>query len=143
MAPSGNSAMIVTASLPACSLPAAAPSLLRVAVPNFSVSSENITRTPRGAVENGTKPTLTASGIGKSSKIKAVAGSGTRRAVSKCFLFGCAALRQEHGPGHYDLSAAALPSVGSGWAATSHELLTISRGCLGAAILLTDQRDGS
>src|SRR3981081_2423357 len=47
---------------------AAAPSALPVAVPNFNVSSQNMTRTPRGAVENGTKPTLTASDIGKSSK---------------------------------------------------------------------------
>ena len=47
---------------------AAAPSTLRVAGPNFSASSQNTTRMPRGAVENGTKPTLTASDIGKSSK---------------------------------------------------------------------------
>src|ERR1700687_2740898 len=60
-------------------------------------------------------------------------------------MFSSAAIyfRQEQGLGHYDLSAAALPSVGSGPKATSHELLTISQGCHGAAILLTDQRDGS
>src|SRR5882757_2641015 len=130
MAPAGNSAMMVTTSLPGRSLPAAAPPSLRkslalrsdalpvpttisrlaltpsgarkssveallplnwlaaaarliiaaagpnallVAGPNFSVSSQNTTRIPRGALENGTKPTLTASGIGKSSKIRAVA----------------------------------------------------------------------
>src|SRR5882757_5085245 len=44
---------------------AADPSALRVAAPNFSVSSQNTTRTPRDAAENGTKPTLTASDIGK------------------------------------------------------------------------------
>src|SRR6266436_4323470 len=143
MAPSGNSAMIVTASLPACSLPAAAPpslrkslsliaeslpapttirretlrpfgarrssvdpllplnrlvsaarltrsaaapSLLRVAVPNFSVSSENITRTPRGPVENGIKPAgrwrcdqrgSLSSGIGRQPQFR-IAGRGDR-----------------------------------------------------------------
>src|SRR3954471_4135356 len=43
---------------------AAGPSALRVAAPNFSASSQNTTRTPRDAAENGTKPTLTASDIG-------------------------------------------------------------------------------
>src|SRR5882757_11436162 len=43
---------------------AAGPSALLVAGPNFSASSQNTTRISRGALENGTKPTLTASGIG-------------------------------------------------------------------------------
>src|ERR1700716_3484428 len=49
---------------------AAAPSAFRVAAPNFSASSQNTTRTPRDAAENGTKPTLTASDMGKSSRIQ-------------------------------------------------------------------------
>src|SRR5258706_6491539 len=53
---------------------AARPSVFRVAAPNFKVSSQNTTRVPRGAVENGTKPTLTASDIGNSSKIRVGAG---------------------------------------------------------------------
>src|ERR1700737_2307622 len=169
MAPVGNSAMIVTAPLPARSLPAAAPpslrkslsliaeslpapttirretlrpsgarissvdpllplnwfvsaarltklaavpSVLLVAAPNFNVSSQNTTRMPRGAVENGTKPTLTASGIGKSSKNQGCSWPGTRRAVLGMFSSAAIHVRQEHGPAHYDLSAAALPSVG-------------------------------
>src|SRR5260370_15177051 len=58
---------------------AAAPSALRVAGPNFSVSSQNTTRMPLGAVENGTKPTLTASVIGKSSGNQASGESGNRQ----------------------------------------------------------------
>src|SRR5688572_3511837 len=46
---------------------AAAPSVLRVVAPNFNASSQNTTKVPFGAVENGTKPTLTASVMGKSS----------------------------------------------------------------------------
>src|SRR5258706_13875938 len=53
---------------------AARPSVFRVAAPNFKASSQNTTRVPRGAVENGTKPTLTASDMGNSSKIRAVVG---------------------------------------------------------------------
>src|SRR3954451_17238981 len=52
-----------------------APNALVVAEPNFSASSQNTTKIPRDALENGTKPTFTASGIGKSSKIRAVADS--------------------------------------------------------------------
>src|SRR3982075_1700644 len=98
---------------------------------------------PRGAVENGTKPTLTASGIGKSSTNRGCRWPGARRALLGMFSSAAIHFRQEHGPGHYDLSAAALPSVGSGWEATSRDLLTISRGCHGAALLLTGPRDGS
>ena len=36
--------------------------------PTFSASSQNTTRIPRTGAENGTKPTLTASVIGKSSE---------------------------------------------------------------------------
>jgi hypothetical protein len=45
--------------------PVARPSTLRVAAPNFSVSSQKTTRMPRRAVEKGTKPTVTASGMAK------------------------------------------------------------------------------
>jgi len=62
-------------------------------------------------VENGTKPTLTASDMGKSSKNRAVAGSGTRRARLRMFFSAAIGIRQEHLPDHYDLSAAALPSA--------------------------------
>src|SRR5579859_1565396 len=44
------------------------PRAFRVAAPNFKPSSQNTTRMPRAAAENGTKPTLTASDIGYSSK---------------------------------------------------------------------------
>src|SRR5262245_25160153 len=54
---------------------AAAPSALRVAEPNLNVSSQNTTKMPLGAVESGTKPTLTASVMGKSSE-----NQGGRRA---------------------------------------------------------------
>src|ERR1700722_18121026 len=169
MAPSGNSATIVAASLPARSLPAATPpnfrkslslrsdslpapttirretfsppgarissvdpllplkwlvaaarltrsaavpSTLRVVAPSFNVSSQKTTRMPRGAVENGTKPTLTASGISKSSKIRAVAGVSDPRGGTSNGLFPAAMhIRQERGWAHYDLSAAALPSA--------------------------------
>src|ERR1700733_4540573 len=169
MTPSGNSAMIVAASLPARSLPAATPpnfrkslslrsdslpvpttirretfrppgarissvdpllplkwlvaaarltrsaavpSTLRVATPSFNESSQKTTRMPRGAVENGTKPTLTASVIGKSSKIRAVAGVGDPPGGTSNGLFPAAIyIRQERGSTHYGLSAAALPSV--------------------------------
>ena len=57
---------------------AALPSAFRVASPNFNSSSQNATRTPRGAVEKATKPTLTASDMGKSSRIEAADGSGIR-----------------------------------------------------------------
>src|SRR6185436_8445224 len=63
-------------------MPAAVPKALAVAEPNFSVSSQNTTRIPRGALENGTKPTLTASGIGKSSKVRAGLG----------YIHGCGVL---------------------------------------------------
>src|SRR6186713_2199165 len=42
----------------------ALPSAFRVTSPNFSASSQKTTRTPRGAAEKATKPTLTASDIG-------------------------------------------------------------------------------
>src|SRR5580698_4366636 len=62
-------------------VPAAAPSAFWVAGPNFSVSSQNTTRTPREALENGTNPTLTASGIGKILQNPGCRGVGTRRVV--------------------------------------------------------------
>ena len=76
------------------------PSTLRVAAPNFSESSQKTTRTPRGAVENGTKPTLTASDMGKSSKNSGL--SLGREPAGRCF--GCSLrlllhIRGEHGPG--------------------------------------------
>src|SRR5882757_2454486 len=86
------------------------PSVFRVAAPNFNVSSQNTTKTPRGAAENGTKPTLTASGIGKSSKNLMAPGREPAGGASND-LVGCEAQRQEHGQRHYGLSAAALPSV--------------------------------
>src|SRR5579863_2698863 len=184
----GNSAMIVTASLPAVSLPAAVPpslrkslslisaslpiptttrrlalspsgarrssavplfplnrfvsaarltkltadpSVLRVAGPNSSFSSQKTTRIPRGVAENGTKPTLTASVMGKSSENQGCRWAGSRRAVAIV------------ASGHYGPSAAVLPSVSRGRGATSPDLLTISQARHGPAILLTDQRDGS
>src|SRR5882762_9180400 len=99
-------------------MPAASPSVLRVAAPNFNASSQNTTRTPRGAVENGTKPTLTASGIGKSSKNRGCRWVGNPPGGFEMFSSAARHIRQEHGPGHYDLSAAALPSVGRGWEIT-------------------------
>src|SRR5258705_11579919 len=86
---------------------AAAPSALRVAGPNFSVSSQNTTRMPLGAVENGTKPTLTASVIGESSGNQ---GKRRGRSIESC-------VRRRDCPSsawvvaHYGLSAAALPST--------------------------------
>ena len=56
---------------------------------------------------------------------------------------GVKRIRREKGPGHYGLPSVALPSASRGWYATWGELLTISGGCHGAAILLADQRDGS
>src|ERR1700726_1187476 len=169
MAPSGNSAIIVAASLPARNLPAAtppnfrkslslrsdslpvpttirretfkppgarissvdpllplnwlvaaarltksaaAPSVLRVAAPSFNVSSQKTTRMPRGAVENGTKPTLTASGISKSSKIRAIAGLGNPPGgIFERSLPAAIYIRQERRSAHYGLSAVALPSA--------------------------------
>ncbi|MHC2280577.1 hypothetical protein ACVME8_007220 [Bradyrhizobium diazoefficiens] len=46
----------------------APPSALAVAGPSFKPSSQNTTRMPRAAADNGTKPTLMASGMGNSSK---------------------------------------------------------------------------
>src|SRR6266480_639630 len=91
---------------------AAAPSALRVVGPNFSISSQNTTRMPLAAVENGTKPTLTASLIGKSSKNqgKRRVGETAGRGIESC-------VRRRVGPSsawvvaHYGLPAAALPST--------------------------------
>src|SRR2546421_7527905 len=96
---------------------AARPSVFRVAPPNFRASSQNTTRVPRGTVENGTKPTLTASDIGNSSKIRADAG---REAAGAPEMFPSNVIhgRQEHGPRQYGLRAAALPSASSGRGAT-------------------------
>src|SRR3977135_1105246 len=65
---------------------AASPSALLVAVPSFNASSQNMTRGPRAAAENGTKPTLTASDLRKSSK---KSGLSLGRAVFRMFLSGC------------------------------------------------------
>src|ERR1700722_1437025 len=90
---------------------AAVPNTLRVVGPSFNVSSQKTTRMHRGAVENGTKPTLTASVISKSSKIRAVAGVDDPPGGTSNGLFPAAIyIRQERGP-YYGLSAAALPSA--------------------------------
>jgi hypothetical protein len=81
--------------------------------------------------------------MGKSSRIQGYRWAGNPpRGVSKRSL-RLQSTSVKSWLAHYGLSAAALPSVGRGPKATSRELLTISQGCLGAAILLTDQRDGS
>src|SRR5713101_9518626 len=76
---------------------AARPSVFRVAAPNFEASSQNTTRVPRATAENGTKPTLTASDIGNSSKIRAIAGREPPGALE---MFSSTVIhsRQEHGP---------------------------------------------
>jgi hypothetical protein len=67
---------------------------------------------PRTAAENGTKPTLTASDIGKSSKKSGLSlGRGTRRAVFRMFVSDATHIHQKLAPRHYCPSAAALPSV--------------------------------
>src|SRR5436305_13394886 len=91
-----------------------APNALVVAGPNFSASSQNTTKIPRGALENGTKPTFTASGIGQIlqnqgwHREQEPPGAFSRpRSGSVKSAFG-------HGRGrrHYGLSAAMLPSAG-------------------------------
>src|ERR1044072_8770159 len=88
----------------------AAPNTLVVAGPNFRLSSQNATSTPRKGPENGTKPTLTASGIGKSSKQGCHRGRNDPNGV----LSGFPLLRDSPGErfqarGHYGLYDAALP----------------------------------
>src|ERR1700739_1520522 len=91
---------------------AAVPNTLRVVSPSFNVSSQKTTRMPCGAVGNGTKPTLTASVIGKSSKIRAIAGVGDPPDGTSSGLFRAAIyIRQERGSAHYGLSAAVLPTT--------------------------------
>jgi hypothetical protein len=85
---------------------------------------------------------LTASDIGKSSK-SGLSLVGNPPGALEMFSSTVIHSRQEHGPKHYGLSAAALPSAGSGPEATYPELLTLSARRHGAAILLTDQRDAS
>ncbi len=200
MAPSGSSAMIVTASLPARNLPAAAPpSLMKIVVLERrelagadhdqargleTLGRQNIERGPalplelvgrgRAGDEIGGRAQRLAGRCAELQRIvaenhqNAARGgrkrneadldgvghrqilqnrgcrwSGTRRAVLGMFSSDCDSQSSRACLGHYDLSAPALPSAGRGWEATSPELLTISRGCHGAAILLTDQRDGS
>src|SRR5262249_37970887 len=118
---------------------AEAPSALRLAGPNLSASSQNTTSVPRGVVENGTKPTLTASDIGNSSKIRALRrawsaladhSSRDSQPEAACSVTlwpdrRCAAKRRRVRP------------------ATLEELLTLSARRHPPAILLTDQRDGS
>src|SRR5579863_6108451 len=168
MAAPGNSATIVTASLPAVSLPAAVPpslrkslslispglpipttirrlalspsgarrssaaplfplnwfvsaarltkltadpSILRVAGPKSSFSSQKTTRIARGAAENGTKPTLTASVMGKSSGNQGCRWAGGRQAVAIVLFPVALDIRQELASAHYGPSAAILPSV--------------------------------
>src|SRR5271154_2018509 len=67
---------------------AAVPNVFSVVAPNFSESSENTTRVAFGLAESGTKPTLTASGIGKSSKNRGFRGPGPRRDKSVRPQFG-------------------------------------------------------
>src|SRR5450759_5435816 len=98
---------------------AAAPSALRVAAPNFNESSQKTTRMPRGAVENGTKPTLTASDIGKSSKKQGLSLAGNPPGGTRNVLFGCDLRPSRAWSGHYGLPLPALPSAGSGCKATS------------------------
>jgi len=79
----------------------------------------------------------------KSSKNQGYRWSGNPPGVHRMFSPAQACVRQERDSRHYDPSGTALPSIGRGRDATSCELLTISRGRHGSAILLTDQRDGS
>src|SRR5665213_1458001 len=70
---------------------AASPNALRAAAPNFNWSSQNTTRMPREAVENGTKPTLTASDMGKSSKNQGCDRAGK---PGRCSLWrGCTSVK--------------------------------------------------
>src|SRR5256885_13438040 len=91
---------------------AAPPSALRVADPSFSASSQNTTKMPLGAVENGTKPTLTASVIGK---ILQKSGQAARRETAGRGIESCVRRRVDPSSAwvvaHYGLPAAALPST--------------------------------
>src|SRR6202021_3434437 len=79
----------------------AAPSALLAASPNFNMSSQNTTRMPREMAENGTKPTLTASDMGKSSKNQGCNRAG--RPIEGIFgsLWRCFTSRQDHLTAHY------------------------------------------
>jgi hypothetical protein len=80
--------------------------------------------------------------MGKSSKNQGFRWVGNPPGGVSNVLFGRLRVRQELGPAHYDLSSTALPSIP--WSqGHKPELLTISEERHGAAILLTDQRDGS
>src|SRR5882757_10488971 len=76
---------------------AAVPSALRVVGPNFNISSQNTTRMPLAAVENGTKPTLTASVIGESSRNQGKRRVGKRPDEASNPVFDGGWLRQAHG----------------------------------------------
>ena len=101
---------------------AARPSALRVAAPNLRPSSQKITRMPRRAVENGTKPTLTASDIGKSSNGGIAVGnpgSGSRNALS-----GQDSRSSRVLPGTMTRRRQGSQASGSDWEVTYPELLT-------------------
>src|SRR5215471_5792115 len=120
-------------------VPAASPSALRVADPNFSASSQKTKRTPRGAVDNGTKPTLTASDIGNSSRSGLSPGRKTRRNGPK---IPPSRVRQTHASALWPATRGTAKQRGR--QATSSDLLTNGkRPRHSTAILLTDQRDGS
>src|SRR6478672_435420 len=79
--------------------PAAAPSAFRVAVPNFSESLQKTTKVPRGAVENGTKPTLTASDIREFLQNKGCGRQGPGWPALEMFPSAPDLVRREHGQG--------------------------------------------
>src|SRR5215470_19324522 len=121
----------------------ASPSALRVAGPSFSASSQKITKTPRGAVDNGTKPTFTASDMGKSSKNQGC-GRVTKpagRGRNCCPWLRTKCVRRMFR--HYGLPPAALPSTTVAGKPRQVNYYAYIKGCHPSAILLTDQRDGS
>src|SRR5262245_50354434 len=89
---------------------AASPSALRVAGPNLSASSQKTKRTPRGAVDNGTKPTFTASDIGIPPDL------GCRRVAKPAgnAAFNRGQWVREALARYYGLPVAALPSTVAG-----------------------------
>src|SRR6185295_14831563 len=120
----------------------ALPSAFRVASPNFNASSQNTTRTPRTAAEKATKPTLTASDIGKSSRISGHFAGPEPARIHGMFSSNRPKSLRACRFRHYGPQPPALPSARRDRTATWNELLTVSRGRHGPAILLTDQRDG-
>src|SRR5438105_2484494 len=95
-------------------MPAAGPKALAVADPNFSDSSQNTTRMPRETLENGTKPTLTASGIVEILRNQGCPVETTTNRVYPSRLSGSAArpigkrLEARH---YYGPPTAPLPSI--------------------------------